>query len=710
MSNNDFSNAAVLRETFDAYGGPVTFYTMYAGDFFLGEISYPTDEDWVRVTLKQDVIYQVDVAAFSSSFGTLPDPYLELYSSFGGLLLSDDDDGLGSDASLTFSVSTTGVYYLSVSSAQYWMYDTGSYTLSLIEWTDVEPDPGTPTDPNTPTDPIDTPDVAISYDEIAEVLTRSDVAFDARAGDTLTVNLTGLTVQGQQLARWALEAWTNVAGLHFEEVQWGGQISFDDEDDGAYAVTPVYGEIINAEVNISKSWLADYGTSIDSYSFQTYIHEIGHALGLDHAGYYDGSATYGYDQAYANDSWQATIMSYFSQTDNTFIDASYALVATPMLADILAIQSIYGASEAFGGNTVWGAGSNVGGYLGLLFGQVFAEDPRDVSIYSGETITLTIHDTGGRDLLNLSPDVSNQMIDLRPEGISDVLGLRGNLIISRATVIENLSAGSGNDRVVGNDAGNKIWGNMGDDTLSGGRGADRLDGGAGDDRLVGGAGVDTAVFTGRSAIQVDLAKSSAQDTGQGRDILLGIENIVSGNGRDSLRGNDAANVLNGNGGKDQLYGNGGNDRLLGGAGADQLRGGDGADRLLGGNGNDRLLGGNDNDRLEGAQGRDILTGGRGADVFVFVSLADSGAAQRADRIKDFSAAEGDTIDLSGLDGNTNLAGAQALRFIGSDEFSAAGQLRFVQGWLSADTDGDGLADFEIALNAGAMLSEQHLIL
>ena len=59
MSNNDFSNAAVLTETFDAYGWLGTFYTMYAGDFFLGEISYPTDEDWVRVTLKQDVIGSV---------------------------------------------------------------------------------------------------------------------------------------------------------------------------------------------------------------------------------------------------------------------------------------------------------------------------------------------------------------------------------------------------------------------------------------------------------------------------------------------------------------------------------------------------------------------------------------------------------------------------------------------------------------------------
>jgi hypothetical protein len=38
--------------------------------------------------------------------------------------------------------------------------------------------------------------------------------------------------------------------------------------------------------------------TIDSYSFQTYVHEIGHALGLGHGGPYNGSASYGLDNLY----------------------------------------------------------------------------------------------------------------------------------------------------------------------------------------------------------------------------------------------------------------------------------------------------------------------------------------------------------------------------------------------------------------------------
>ena len=45
------------------------------------------------------------------------------------------------------------------------------------------------------------------------------------------------------------------------------------------------GIISSAHVNVSTQWLTNYGTTHDTYSFQTYIHEIGHVLGLGHAGH-----------------------------------------------------------------------------------------------------------------------------------------------------------------------------------------------------------------------------------------------------------------------------------------------------------------------------------------------------------------------------------------------------------------------------------------
>ena len=101
-----------------------------------------------------------------------------------------------------------------------------------------------------------------------------------------------------------------------------------------------------------------------------------------------------------------------------------------------------------------------------------------------------IYDTGGEDTLSLEYDEADQRVDLRPEGISDVAGLTGNLSIARGTVIEDFFAGTGNDTVTGNDAANYISGNSGNDTLAGGSGDDQLYGGSGTDVLDGGPGDD----------------------------------------------------------------------------------------------------------------------------------------------------------------------------------------------------------------------------
>ena len=107
----------------------------------------------------------------------------------------------------------------------------------------------------------------------------------------ITVNLSGLTADGRQLARWAIEAWEMVADLDFQEVSLGSEmITFDDEDDGAFAYNPAGGSTAaGVELNVSTNWVDTYGTTIDSYSFQTYVHEIGHAIGLGHQGNYNGS-------------------------------------------------------------------------------------------------------------------------------------------------------------------------------------------------------------------------------------------------------------------------------------------------------------------------------------------------------------------------------------------------------------------------------------
>jgi Ca2+-binding RTX toxin-like protein len=92
-----------------------------------------------------------------------------------------------------------------------------------------------------------------------------------------------------------------------------------------------------------------------------------------------------------------------------------------------------------------------------------------------------------------------------------------------------------------------------------------------------------------------------------------IENMVTGDGNDSLTGNGGANEIHAMRGNDTVLGGGGDDKLHGGAGNDSLRGETGADRLLGEAGNDALNGGAGNDSLQGGAGNDALLGDLGDD-------------------------------------------------------------------------------------------------
>ena len=82
-----------------------------------------------------------------------------------------------------------------------------------------------------------------TYDEIADQLTTDywraagsalgPRSFDVAPGGTLKVDITGLAPAGQQLARWALEAWTGATGIEFRFVTKGARITFSDDKPGA---------------------------------------------------------------------------------------------------------------------------------------------------------------------------------------------------------------------------------------------------------------------------------------------------------------------------------------------------------------------------------------------------------------------------------------------------------------------------------------------
>ena len=273
----------------------------------------------------------------------------------------------------------------------------------------------------------------------------------------------------------------------------------------AYAYTP--GDFFESgDIWFNRS---DFGNPVlGTYAHNTFMHEMGHSLGLEHGHEQNGvnSSALTRDR----DSSEFSIMTYrdypnesiTNPTSNTEM-GSYA--QSLMMLDIAALQEMYGANyQTQSGNTTYSFSTETGEMFINGAGQ---GRPLRNKIYR------TIWDGNGNDTYNLSNYNRSISVNLNPGEWSnfDRLGnnqrakltddnrqifARGHVFNAllhkgdRRSLIENAIGGSGNDRLSGNVGDNRLVGNRGNDRLWGFRGKDRLLGNAGQDTLVGGAGND----------------------------------------------------------------------------------------------------------------------------------------------------------------------------------------------------------------------------
>jgi serralysin len=261
------------------------------------------------------------------------------------------------------------------------------------------------------------------------------------------------------------------------------------------------------------------------HGFLTYLHEIAHAMGIGHAGNYNGgNPSYAADALFAQDTEQYTVMSYFQRQDaNNGSDHTYyentgqphldqQFAETLMLYDIAAMHAMYGANPNTRATaTTYGFHSNTGSTSPYNFANNI--DP-----------VICIYDAGGKDTLDFSGFTEKTRLDLNQGAFSNTARMAQNVSIAFGTIIENGIGGSAGDVIRGNSVSNRleglggsdgINGYAGADTILGGSGNDVLSGGLGKDVLRGDAGRDTYVFnTALGVANVDTIKDfvAADDT------------------------------------------------------------------------------------------------------------------------------------------------------------------------------------------------------
>ncbi len=283
-------------------------------------------------------------------------------------------------------------------------------------------------------------------------------SFDHTLQNQTSYLVTGLSSPQMLAAIASMNLWSSVANITFSVDDISPELIFAQGEVGnaGTSLLSVGSNLLSRSETIIDDDQIGFSAGGDGY--QTFIHEIGHALGISHPNGNEFEPGYHYEN---------TAMSVVHRSGG--FTSSSLFSSTPMVYDIAAIQFLYGA------NHFYNATSTV------------------YDLSDSSTKVWTIWDGNGNDTLSAINDTAGALLDLR-EGVGSYNKVGDNVAyIAFGANIENAEGGTGDDTIIGNGLNNYLTGDSGGDDITGAAGNDTIDGGGDADFLIGGDGADSIV-------------------------------------------------------------------------------------------------------------------------------------------------------------------------------------------------------------------------